>query len=480
MSTLHSALTSLPSAHEVERAALCTLLTSPDLIMPLMMERAVHAGWFYIPAHATIYREIADMALAGQPVDLVTFCQVLTTKGLLDQCGGAGEIAALYAMAATPAHIHSYLETLRDKYFRRTMLAAVNGMVEGIMDPQKTVEETLGEVEGALFELQMQKGVGDLVPMRNIVGDVVQQIDQIRKNRGHVTEGLATGFTDFDRTTMGLKPGTFTVIAARPAMGKTALAQCAVENIGTGTGHYREYNQPAQKIVFISLEMSSEELVQRMLLSRARITLKKLRTGMFSKDEMKNLQDSVAAFMKSHILFWDTTDLSIQEIRSKMRAAKKNHGITAIILDYLQLVKSNTRSAKGNREREVTEVAEGFKHMAKELGVPVIALAQLNRESENRGTNGKPKMSDLRESGGIEQAADNVALLWRPAYYKPEAPSDFEGTDETWQQKAFLILTKHRNGPTGEIPMKWTGELTRFESETDHLMSNNEEHHQAR
>jgi len=308
----------------------------------------------------------------------------------------------------------------------------------------------------------------------------VQQIDQIRKNRGHVTEGLATGFTDFDRTTMGLKPGTFTVIAARPAMGKTALAQCAVENIGTGTGHYREYNQPAQKIVFISLEMSSEELVQRMLLSRARITLKKLRTGMFSKDEMKNLQDSVAAFMQSHILFWDTTDLSIQEIRSKMRAAKKNHGITAIILDYLQLVKSNTRSAKGNREREVTEVAEGFKHMAKELGVPVIALAQLNRESENRGTNGKPKMSDLRESGGIEQAADNVALLWRPAYYKPEAPSDFEGTDETWQQKAFLILTKHRNGPTGEIPMKWTGELTRFESETDHLMSNNEEHHQQR
>lgn len=474
----------LPSSHDMERALLSAAMTAPDFVLPLAAGRGLTEEWFHQRAHGLLWREVQELSDTGKAVDLSILMQALVDKTdgngtLLESVGGPSAVAEIATMAAPPAHVNHYIDTLKDKFYRREGLRSVNRFVEGLSDPEKPVEESIGEMEAILYALQTARdGGGDLVQIKPHVSAAVEHIQSVYKNRGHVTDGLATGLTELDRCTQGLKAGDLFIIAARPAMGKSALAGAIAECVGLGEGHYTEFRREPKGVAFISLEMSADQLVQRMLLGGAGVELGRLRDGYLSKGDFPKIADTAQKLMRSKIHIWDACDLSIQAIRAKMRRDVRQKGIQLICIDYLQLIKSNTKQAKQSREREVAEVSSGLKQMAKELGVPVIALAQLNRDVEKRA-GGIPKMADLRECGAIEQDADIVGLLYRPSYYKPEKPGDYEGSQESWEQRAILSLAKHRNGPVGDLPLKWTGSLTRFESETSRLASNNADQRQS-
>lgn len=474
----------LPSSHEMERALLCAALNSPDFVLPLAYNRGLTEEWFHQRAHGLLWREILELSDNGKNVDVTILMQVLVDKkdggiSLLEACGGPANVSEIFIMSAVPAHVGHYIDVLKDKFYRREGLRSVNRFVEALSDAEKPVEEAIGEMEAILYALQSKRdGGGDLVQIKPHVNAAVDHIQAVYKNRGHVTDGLATGLTELDRCTQGLKAGDLMIIAARPAMGKSALAGAITECVGLGEGHYTEFRRESKGVAFISLEMSADQLVQRMLLGGAGVELGRLRDGYLSKADFPRITDRARKLMQSKIHIWDACDLSIQAIRAKMRRDVRQKEIKLICIDYLQLIKSNTKQAKQSREREVAEVSSGLKQMAKELGIPVIALAQLNRDVEKRA-GGIPKMADLRECGAIEQDADIVGLLYRPSYYKPEKPSDWEGSQESWESSAILDLAKHRNGPVGQLPLKWTGSLTRFESETSRLASNNADERQS-
>jgi len=474
----------LPSSHDMERALLSAAMAQPDFVLPLAGGRGLVDEWFHQRAHGLLWREISELNDAGKALDISLLMQVLVDKkdgngSLLESVGGPANVADIFTMSAVPAHVVHYLDVLKDKFFRREGLRSVGRFIEGLGDAEKPVEETIGELEAVLYGLQQKRdGGGDLVQIKPHVSAAVEHVQAVYKNRGHVTNGLATGLTELDRCTQGLKPGDLFIIAARPAMGKSALAGAIAECVGLGEGHYSEFRREAKGVAFISLEMSADQLVQRMLLGGAGIDLGRLRDGYLSKGDFPKIMDTAQKLARSKIHIWDACDLSIQTIRAKMRRDVRQKGIQLICIDYLQLIKSNTKQAKASREREVAEVSSGLKQMAKELGVPVIALAQLNRDVEKRA-GGIPKMADLRECGAIEQDADIVGLLYRPSYYRQEKPADFEGTQESWEARAVLSLAKHRNGPVGDLPLKWTGNLTRFDSETKRLASGNPEERQS-
>ena len=296
-------------------------------------------------------------------------------------------------------------------------------------------------------ETRFRKSVPD---MRDEVFAALENIEKMYQQRGRIS-GLETGFTVFDQMTDGLHPGEMIIVAARPSMGKTALAMNIVEHVALNL------EEPKPVGVF-SLEMSTQQLVQRMLCSRARVNMKKIRSGMLARAEHGKLNDAAAALSESAIFIDDTASMTILELRAKARRLRDRHRVEMIAIDYLQLCRSTTRHGQENRQIEVAEISSGIKALAKELEIPIIVLAQLNRQPEARG-GGKPRMSDLRESGSLEQDADVVALLVRPEVYE-----DDEENRSEMAGKAELIIAKQRNGPVGEIPLTFIKEYTRFEN----------------
>jgi replicative DNA helicase len=422
------------------------MLISPREIIAECVEK-INEHYFYDPAHQTIYTILVELWNAGQGIDLITFTQVLRDRNLLETVGGAAAVTSLFTFVPTAANVTYYLEIVRDKYILRQIIAACTESVRRSFEEQDEVHNLLDEVEQKIFSVGEDRFKGQVLTMKDQVMEAIEAIEQLYERRGGIT-GIATGFAELDRMTNGLHEGEMIVIAARPSMGKTALAMNIAEHVAI--------NEKLPVAVF-SLEMSSQQLVQRLLCSRARVNLQKVRDGFLAERDFPSLTAAASKLAEAQIFIDDSASLSILELRAKARRLKAQKDIKLIVVDYLQLLRSTTRRAQDNRQLEISEISSGLKGLAKELKVPVLVLAQLNRQPEAR-TGGKPRLSDLRESGSIEQDADLVGLLVRPEIYEEDEDARAEKAGE-----AELIIAKQRNGPVGEIALTFLKEFTRFE-----------------
>src|ERR1700730_17294565 len=419
-----------PHSVEAEQGVLGSMLISPRETIAECVER-INLEYFYIPAHQTIYEVLVDLWNAGQAIDLITFTQVLRDRNLLDTVGGAAFVTSLFTFVPTAANVGYYLEIVRDKYILRQIIATSTESVRRAFEEQDDVGNLLDEVEQQIFAVGEDRFKGQMLSMKDQVMEAIESIEKLYERKGGIT-GISSGFVEFDRLTSGLHPAEMIVIAARPSMGKTALAMNIVEHVAI--------NEKLPVGVF-SLEMSSQQLVQRLLCSRARVNLQKVRDGFLAERDFPSLTAAASKLAEAKIFIDDSSRLTILELRAKFLRLKAQQDVQLIIVDYLQLLRSTSRRAQDNRQLEISEISAGLKGLAKELKIPLIVVAQLNRQPEAR-SGGKPRLSDLRESGSIEQDADLVGLLVRPEIYEEDEEARAEKAGE-----AELIIAKQRKGP---------------------------------
>jgi replicative DNA helicase len=443
-------LKSMPVNADAERAALSCMLLDPVTIIPKAIEKLA-AGYFYIPAHRIIFEALLHLYKTRPEgkLDLIVLNTELSNQGTLDAVGGPKTIADLLDDVPTTALFDDYAEFLKEKFILRRIIQDCTECVTEAYDGPESSTNVLDSVEKKVLRIRdettQQKGIEE---MRVHVLKVIQSIDDMYNSDGN-SGGIMTEFHDLDEMTNGFHGGEMIVIAARPSMGKTSFAMNIVENIAI------RKNNPIPVAVF-SLEMTSESLVQRLLCSRAKVQMQKLRGGFLSKADFPKLMQVAGQLAEAPIWIDDTPGLTINELQAKARRLKQQHGIRMIMIDYLQLLKAPDVGRKDGREKEIAEISGGIKGIAKELDIPVIVLAQLNRNPDSRG--GKPRMSDLRESGSIEQDADLIGLLMRAEVY-----ADDEEKESLYGEAEFIIA-KQRNGPTGEVPLTFHKEFMRFEN----------------
>jgi replicative DNA helicase len=442
----------LPQSLDAEKGLLGSVLLSSTVLDDSISQ--IEAGHFHLPAHQKIYELLVEMRNGGKPIDLISVTQHLEDRKLLDEVGGASVVTDLLTFVPTAANADYYREILREKYLLRKVITVCTEYAARSYDEQGDVKILVDEVEKKILEIGEERVSSSIPTMKEMVNDAITSIEQLVANKGGIT-GLSTGFHVLDNMTSGLHAGEMFVIAARPSMGKTALAMNIAEHVALDAG---------KPVAVFSLEMSSPQLVQRLLCSRARVDSKKLRDGFIGKQELGSISSAAGLLSKAKMFVDDTPGLSILELRAKARRLHNREGIKLVVIDYLQLLRSNSRRAQDNRQIEIAEISSGVKALAKELKIPVIVLAQLNRNPESRtgDSKGRPRLSDLRESGSIEQDADVVALLVREKYYAEdeEARKEAEG-------KATLIIAKQRNGPTGDVPLTFLEDYTRFEDRAE-------------
>jgi replicative DNA helicase len=402
---------------------------------------------FHMPYARTIFALLVSMDAEGIPVDAVTLQETLIKRKLMDKAGGPTMIAEILSFVPDAGHAEFYCGIVKEKSVLRHVIELTQEFTGRGYDAGENYGELLDDLEASVLAIRdghaARDGEKDL---RASVLAAVEKIEMMIESKGAVL-GLPTGFRDFDRSTGGLTGGQMVVIAARPGMGKTSFAMNIAENVACDQG---------KPVGVFSLEMGTDELVQRLLFSRARVDASRVRKGILSKGDMPRLMHASDELAKARLLIDDTPGISILELRAKARRMQRKHGIEMIVVDYLQLMRSTSKKAAENRQVEVSEISAGLKGLAKELGIPLIVLAQLNRNAEGRA-GGIPKLADLRESGSIEQDADIVGLLYREDYYAED-----EDERKELEGQSTLIVAKHRNGPVGEIPLTFQPGCLRF------------------
>lgn len=421
------------------------MLLSPDEAGAEVRSR-LDEHHFYYAAHQVIYREIAAMQDALQAVDLVTLTQRLADKNLLEEVGGAVFLSDLISKVPTTANVDHYIDIVWDKFLLRQLIATSADIIGQAFEHQEDVRAWVDEVEQQIFNISADKQTSGAQPVKNLIKDAMTSIERLYDQRGALT-GLPTGFRDLDKLTSGLHPANMIVVAARPSMGKTALAMNVAEHVAV------DNHLP---VGVFSLEMSSEELVKRLLCCRAKVNLRAVRDGFLAEKDFHPLTTAASQLMKAPLFIDDTPGLTIHQVRARARRMKSQYDIRLVVIDYLQLMRAPSRRADVNRQVEIADISSGVKALAKELSIPIIVLSQLNRQPEQR-EGGRPKLSDLRESGAIEQDADVVGLLVRPEVYQDDADERAAKEGE-----ATLIIAKQRNGPTGDVPLTFAKEYTSF------------------
>lgn len=436
----------LPQSLDAEKGVLGSILLSPSRVLDICIERQVVKEYFYYPIHALLYQVLRELGDGSRPIDLITFTQELMDRNLLDQVGGAVAITDLYTFIPTAANAEYYLEILKEKYLLRQVILTCTEFAGRSYDEQGDVRILLDEVEKRIFQIGEQRVQGVLPTMKEEINIAIGNIEKLYQTRGGIT-GLATGFSKLDEMTSGLHGGEMIVVAARPSMGKTAFAMNIAEHVAVNL---------VKPVAIFSLEMSTQQLVQRLLCSRAKINMQRIRDGFLHKSDFPKLSTAADQLSRSQIFIDDTPALAILELRSKARRMRERNGIELIVVDYLQLLRSPSKRGQENRQIEVAEISNGLKALAKELNIPILVLAQLNRQPDEKG--GRPMLSHLRESGSIEQDADVVGMLYRAEVYAKDDEKREEVAGE-----AELIIAKQRNGPVGDIPLTFLHEFTRFE-----------------
>lgn len=430
-----------PQNVDAEMSLLGAVLIDEEVLADV--SETVDARDFYDKRHADIYDAMMRLFEHRKPVDLLTLTDELKKKGLLEDIGGSKYLTELTNYVPTAAHAVTYAEMVAQKAVRRRLIRASSDITELGYNEESSIEELLGKAEAELFAVSDQNLKQDLASLESILLESFDRLEELHRNKGQL-RGVKTGYRDLDNMTAGLQRSDLIILAARPAMGKTTLVTNLAYNVAT-------INK--QSVLFYSLEMSKEQLVDRMLSDVSGVDSWNIRTGNLSDEDFAKLSEASGEMAEAPIFIDDTPGLSVLEIRTKARRAAHQAPLGLIVIDYLQLIQGTGRS-DGNRVQEVSEISRGLKLLARELNVPVIALSQLSRTVESR-TPQVPQLSDLRESGSIEQDADIVMFIYREAYYNPD--TDRENITD-------LILAKHRNGPTGKVELYFHPERLRFMS----------------
>jgi replicative DNA helicase len=441
-----------PHSPEAEMGVLGCALLSPNECLGECIEKLKDSGaeFFYDLRHQTIYEMLAEMFNTRQAIDVITVQQKLKDKQLLDQIGGIAYLSQLQDSVPSAANLSYYLEIVREKFLLRKMIRTCTEVVGRVYDYEGEVDALLDEVERDVLRISESRAQASVLGVKDLVNKAIGTIENFFSRKGTLT-GLATGFTDLDRMTDGLHGSEMIVIAARPSMGKTSLAMNIVEHV------VLEDKLP---VAVFSLEMSAEALVMRMMCSIARVNLRSIREGFMSESDFPKLTSAAGRLANAKLFIDDSAGLSILQLRARARRLAQQHGVKLFVVDYLQLLHSTARRSQENRQQEIADISSGIKALAKELKVPVLVLSQLNRELE-RDKSRKPRLSDLRESGSIEQDADLVGLLYKPNSGEDE---DSTTTEEADGVPVNLLIAKQRNGPTGDVSLTFLKPYTRFES----------------
>ncbi len=441
----------LPSSTDAEKAVLCCMLLDPEEALNTAMA-ALRAEHFHLPSHRLLFELFIELKDKGKPVSPVTIQQTLIDRRQLEDVGGAATVLELINFVPVAAHVDYYVDIVKEKHVLREVINVSTRCIQRAYDEQENVAGLLDDAEREVLAIRDSQEHGKAAStMEDLVQGAITSIEQMIENP-NALNGLPTGYRDLDEMTNGMHGSEMIIIAARPSMGKTSLVMNMVEHVAV------DFGKPC---AVFSLEMSADQLVQRLICSRARVNMQQLRTGFIPQERFLNLTHVASELAQAKIYIDDTPSLSIGEFKAKARRLKQRHQIELIAIDYLQLMRSTTKRAGENRQIEIAEISSGLKAVAKELNIPIIVLAQLNRGPESRtgDSKGRPRLSDLRESGSIEQDADVVALLVRPEYYaeNEEEKSETEGEVE-------LIIAKQRNGPTGTVKLTFIKEYMRFEN----------------
>ncbi len=435
-----------PHDLDAEVAVLGSMLLDNDVIGDVA--NLLRPEDFYRDAHRRLFETMLALYDGGKGCDAVLLREELRRRGELDAAGGSEAILGILERVPTAAHGSHYAQVVRDASVRRGIISAADRVIQSAFDGAVDARTLVDEAESSFFSLDRNGEGGEATPIGTVLREVFYKIDRLQSDRSMLT-GLETGFTDLDDLTGGLQPGEMVVVAGRPSMGKTTLTLCLLEHAAVVGGH---------AVLLFSLEMGRRQIVQNVLCSRAKVDGARLRRGFLADEEYAKLSGALARLGEAKIFIDDSAGLSPLAIRSRARRLKKRHDIRLIVVDYLQLMTGGSSRREENRQQEISFISRSLKALARELEVPLIAVSQLNRGVENRADH-RPMMSDLRESGAIEQDADLVLLLHREEYYEsdPERKRALSG-------KADLIVAKHRNGPTDTIPLTFMAPFMRFEN----------------
>ena len=440
-----------PHSVEAEQGVLGCVFLSPNDCLGQCVEKLTGGpSVFYDLRHQTLYELLLEMYEKKEPVDLITVPQRLKDKGMLEAIGGLPYLASLPDSTPSSANLSYYLEILKEKYLLRRMLATCSNVMARVYENEGEVDVLLDETERDILQISEARVEPESRGIRDLVRTAINTIEHYQQRQGMLT-GIATGFLDFDKMTSGLHEGEMIVIAARPSMGKTSLAMNIAEHVAI------EEKLP---VGVFSLEMTADSLVLRLMCSRARVNLRDIRGGFIAERDFPRLTSAAGKLAGAPLYIDDSPGLSILQLRAKARRMWQQHGIKLFVIDYLQLLHSTARRVE-NRQQEIADISSGVKALAKELKVPVIVLSQLNREFEKE-KNRKPRMSDLRESGAIEQDADLIGLLYKAVTADEEEGAATSAEDESIPVN--LLIAKQRNGPTGDVCMVFRKSITRFEN----------------
>ena len=429
----------LPHSIEAEQSVIGSMLMDRDAI--ITASEIVTAGDFYQHQYGIMFEAMLELFNENLPVDLVTLQNRLKEKDVPPEVSSLDFVRDIITTVPTSANIKSYANIVREKAVLRRLIKANEEIANTCYAGKEPLETIMAVTEKTIFDLLQNRSSGDFVPIRQVAMNVLEKIEEASKNQGTVT-GIPTGFIDLDYKTSGLQPSDFVLIAARPSMGKTAFVLNLVDHIAVKKG---------LPCMVFSLEMSKEQLVNRMLAMESNVDSQKLRTGTLSDSDWDAVVEGIGVIGNSKLIIDDTPGISIGELRSKCRKMKLEYGLSVVIIDYLQLM-SGSGKGGDNRQQEISEISRSLKALAREMNAPVIALSQLSRACETRPDH-RPMLSDLRESGAIEQDADVVMFLYRDDYFNK---------DTDMPNIAEVIIAKQRNGPIGTINLGWRPEYTKF------------------
>lgn len=435
-----TAVNMAPHNEDAERSILGSMLLSPAAA-EAALER-LRSEDFYVPRHRTIYETMEKLYQKGMAVDIVTLGEALQRGGNLDAVGGVNYLTELSLYTPTTANVEQYITIVEERAVMRQLIIAGSVIIQEAQRGEKPLEQMLDDAERSIYNISMRKTQDSLVHIRKTLEESYTHIGERIKNRDNLS-GVTTGFTDLDALTSGLQKSDLIIVAGRPSMGKTAFALNLAQNAA----------QKGATVCIFSLEMSSEQLVKRMLCGEAGVDIQHINSGRVDDDELIRITDALQPLSAYDIYIDDNPGAGVSGIRSKCRRLQSRNKLDLVVIDYLQLMQTSGKS--DNRVMEISNITRSLKIMARELDVPVILLSQLSRGPESRKDNHRPMMADLRESGAIEQDADIIMMLYRPAVYGESEDNDTE-----------VILAKHRNGPTGTIHLAWMDSVARFANAT--------------